>query len=151
MRQRRKQKTSTVEIESIQKLNQTTEKEEIAMAQTSGTETEIASNGHDEATEKGKRTSIGIRLQAVNNSDQPIVANHTSLHPASGMVLIDFGFIEPSVLAALPHMAKQGKKLPETMNGKLAVRVALAPEALASLHRQLTQLLSVGKRTDVKT
>lgn len=121
------------------------------MAKITNTKNETTSNGQGKTVEgEEKRTGISVRLQPVGNSDQPIVANHTAIHPASSMVMIDFGFIEPSALAALPRMAKQGKKLPEAMNGKLAVRVALGGEALSILHMQLTQLLSSGKRTDAK-
>lgn len=110
----------------------------------------ITPNGYGKDAGKEKRTSIGVRLQPVNNSDQPIVANHTAIHPASSMVMIDFGFIEPGALAAIPRMAKQGKQLPEAMNGKLAVRIALGGETLTALHKQLSQLLSAGKRADTK-
>jgi hypothetical protein len=37
----------------------------------------------------------------------------------------DVAFLEPSVLASLPRV----EKLPETINGKLVGRIALAPDA----------------------
>jgi hypothetical protein len=93
------------------------------------------------ATE-GKRASLGIRLAPVNNSDQPVVANYTALNIAPGMIFIDFGFLEPGMLTALPRVARQGGKLPESVNGKLAVRVAMGYDGLANLHQQLGQMLS---------
>jgi hypothetical protein len=90
----------------------------------------------------GARRSMNIRLSPVSNSDQAVVSNYTSLNVAPGMVFIDFGFLEPGVLAALPRMARQGGKLPETIGGKLAVRVALGYDSLANLHQQLGQVLT---------
>ena len=94
--------------------------------------------------EPGKQTQsvgMGIRLMPVENSDQPVVANYTSLNVAPGMVFVDFGFLEPAMLSALPRVARSGGKLPERLNGKLAVRVALGYDALANLHQQLGQVL----------
>ena len=46
------------------------------------------------------------------------------------------------MLSALPRVAKQGGKLPESINGKLAVRVAMGYDGLANLHQQLGQVLN---------
>lgn len=90
---------------------------------------------------KGQRRGLGIRLMPAGNSDQPVVSNYTALNVAPGMVFIDFGFLEPAMLTALPRVARQGGKLPESVNGKLAVRVAMGYDAVANLHQQLSQLL----------
>jgi hypothetical protein len=91
---------------------------------------------------KAKAKGLGIRLTPVESSDQPVVANYTALNVAPGMVFIDFGFLEPAMLTALPRVAKAGGKLPESVNGKLAVRVAMGFDGLANLHQQLGQVLS---------
>jgi len=88
------------------------------------------------------RATLGIRLVPVDNSDQPVVANYAQVNVLPGMAFIDFGFLEPGLLNALPRVAKQGGKLPESLNGKLAVRVAMSYEAAASLHQQLGRMLS---------
>ena len=95
-----------------------------------------------DAAPQGKRQSLGIRLAPVDNSDQPVLANYTALNVAPGMIFIDFGFLEPGMLTALPRVARQGGKLPESVNGKLAVRVAMGYDGLANLHQQLGQVLS---------
>jgi hypothetical protein len=84
---------------------------------------------------------LAIRLVPAQNSDQPVVSNYSSLSTAPGMAFIDFGFLEPAVLSAIPRLAKQGGKLPETLNGRLAVRVAMGYDGLASLHQQLGRML----------
>src|SRR5471030_163908 len=89
-----------------------------------------------------KPVGMGIRLAPVNNSDQPVVANYTALNISPGMVFVDFGFLEPGMLAALPRVAKQGGKLPERLNGKLAVRVAMGYDAVANLHQHFGRVLA---------
>jgi hypothetical protein len=89
-----------------------------------------------------KRASLGVRLVPVNNSDQPIMTNYVQVNAAPGTAFIDFGFLEPGVLSALPRVAQQGGKLPQTINGKLVVRVAVGYEGIATLHQQLGRLLS---------
>lgn len=65
---------------------------------------------------------------------------------APGMVFLDFGFLEPALLAALPRVAKQGGKLPESVNGRLAVRVALGYDALHNLKQQIDRLVEAGRK-----
>ena len=109
------------------------------MAETSTTQDKPVAK--DVAGEK-RPAGMGIRLAPVGDSDQPVVANYTALNLSPGIVFIDFGFLEPGMLAALPRVAKQGGKLPERLNGKLAVRVAMGYDAMANLHQQLGRVFS---------
>jgi hypothetical protein len=93
-------------------------------------------------TTTGTRQRLGVRLAPVNNSDQPVLANYVAVNVAPGMAFIDFGFIGPGLLAAIPRVAKQGGKLPESVNGKLAVRVAMGYDGLAGLHQQIGRVLA---------
>ena len=89
-----------------------------------------------------KNIGLGVRLTPVDDSDLPVVSNYTALNVTPGMAFVDFGFIEPGTLAALPRMVQQGSKLPDNINCKLAVRVAMGFEALSNLQQQLTQALA---------
>lgn len=89
---------------------------------------------------------LGVRLVPTGESDQPRVANYTSITLAPGMAFVDFGFFEPAMLAALPRVAQQGGKLPNSINGRLATRVALSYETLANLHQQLGSALQGLKK-----
>jgi hypothetical protein len=89
------------------------------------------------AGQESRSVSLGVRLVPVNNSDQPLFANYTTVNATPGVAFLDFAFLEPSVLLALPHV----EKVPESINGRLVVRVALAPDALQNLARQLNNLL----------
>jgi hypothetical protein len=93
-----------------------------------------------------ERKPLGLRLVPSGNSDQPVFANVCNVNVAPGVAFIDFGFLEPAMLTALPRVAKQGGKLPERIEGRLAVRVALGVEALASLHQQIGRVLAAGQR-----
>jgi hypothetical protein len=53
-------------------------------------------------------------------------------------------------LAALPRVVKEGGKLPESINGRLATRVALSYDTLANLHQQLGNALQ-GLKGPTKT
>ena len=85
--------------------------------------------------------TLALRLSPVNNSDQPVLANTSNVQLAPGMAFIDFGFIEPGLLAALPRVAQQGGQLPKEITGKLAVRVAMGYDGLAQLQQQLTRVM----------
>ena len=92
--------------------------------------------------QQAKTVGLNIRLAPVNNSDQPVLANFTRLNGAPGMVFVDFGFFEPAALSALSRLAQTGGKIPESLTGKLAVRVALGYDTLAALHQQLGQVIA---------
>lgn len=89
-----------------------------------------------------KTGGFNIRLTPVGNSDQPVLANFTRLNGAPGMVFVDFGFLEPAALSALSQLARAGGKIPETLTGRLAVRVALGYDTLAALHQQLGRVVA---------
>jgi hypothetical protein len=102
-----------------------------------GLETQPAASAAAAAVQEPRSVSLGVRLVPVNNSDQPLFANYTTVNATPGIAFIDFAFLEPSVLLALPHV----EKVPESINGRLVARVALAPDALQNLARQLNALL----------
>lgn len=88
-----------------------------------------------------QRVQFSLRLQPANNSDQPLFANFSMLQPATGIAFIDFGFLEPGALSALARTLQGGGKAPETVNGRLACRVALTPDVAAQLAQQLNDWL----------
>jgi hypothetical protein len=95
--------------------------------------------------------SLNVQLVPAGQSDHPVLANFTAIHPAPGVALIDFGFLDPAALAAISQMAQAGKKVPERLNGRLAARVALSYDALANLHRQLGGVLQAVAKAAAKS
>ena len=112
-----------------------------------GDKNESAQPQQSPAPEQPRTIGLGVRLMPAGDSDQPRVANYTSLTLAPGMAFIDFGFFEPAMLAALPRVAQQGGKLPEHINGRLATRVAMSYDTLANLHQQLGNALQSLKKS----
>lgn len=94
------------------------------------------------ATAKRNTTGPAIRLVPVDNSDRAVVSNVTALQITPGMAFVDFGFLEPAMIAALQRASKEGDKLPERLDGKLAVRVAMSYDAMSTLHQQLGRALN---------
>lgn len=88
-----------------------------------------------------QRVQLGIRLQPINHSEQPVFANFSVAQAAPGMMFIDFGFLEPGVVPSALRAAQSGGKVPETVNGQLAARVVLGLDAAAQLAQQLNQQL----------
>jgi hypothetical protein len=86
--------------------------------------------------------AVQVRLNALNNTDQPVSANYTTATVAPGIAYLDFGFLEPGALTAIVGSARSGRPVPKTLEGKLAVRVAMGYDVLQNLHRQLGQVLA---------
>jgi hypothetical protein len=59
---------------------------------------------------------------------------------AQGIAYVDFGFIEPAMLARVMMDAQNGKTLPDQVDGKLVVRVSLGLDVMARLQGQMQQV-----------
>ena len=92
--------------------------------------------------------AVAVRLIPANDSDLPVVCNFTRVQLSPAGALIDFGFLEPAGLALLARTARTGGKMPDAVNGRLAARFALTPDALTVLHQQLGQALSSNRSAD---
>ena len=91
---------------------------------------------------------LALSLTPSDRSDHPILANTSHVQVAPGMCYIDFGFVEPGVLAALPRAAQQGATLPKQINGRLAARIVMGYDGIAALQQQLTRVMKeVAKAT----
>lgn len=94
---------------------------------------------------KDKTIALNVRLKPIDNSNQPHSANYTNVGVAQGIAYVDFGFIEPVLLAAIAKTAKDGQAAPKGLEGSLVTRVAMGVDVLARLHQQIQQVL-VGLR-----
>lgn len=86
--------------------------------------------------------TLNVRLKANGQDTQPVLANYSTLGIAQNIAYIDFGFIEPAVLAAVAKSAQRNGAVPKNLEGQLATRVALPMDAVRRLHQQLTQVLT---------
>lgn len=99
---------------------------------------------------KDTTIALNVRLKPSDSSAHPRAANYSNVGMAQGIVYLDLGFIEPTVLAAIAKAAKNGQAAPKGLDGHLVTRVAMDVSALARLQQQIQQVL-VGLRTAQKT
>lgn len=96
-----------------------------------------------------KTISLNVRLKPSESSAHPRATNYTNVGVAQGIAYLDFGFIEPALLAAIAKTAKDGQAAPKGLEGALVTRVAMGVDVLARLHQQIQQVL-VGLGTAQK-
>ncbi|MGH9877865.1 MAG: hypothetical protein ACRD5H_09520 [Nitrososphaerales archaeon] len=83
---------------------------------------------------------VDVRLHPVEQSDQPIMSNFATITVAQGIAYVDFGFIQPALLAKVIVDSQNGKTLPEQVDGKLVARVSLGLDVLGRLQYQMQQV-----------
>jgi len=89
--------------------------------------------------------ALNVRLKPSEPSAHPRATNYTTVGVAQGIACVDFGFIEPALLAAIAKTAKAGQAAPKGLEGSLVTRVAMGVDVLARLHQQIQQVL-IGMR-----
>jgi hypothetical protein len=94
---------------------------------------------------KDTTIALNVRLKPSESSAHPRATNYTNVGVAQGIAYVDFGFIEPTLLAAIANTAKEGQAAPKGLEGALVTRVAMGADVLARLHQQIQQVL-VGMR-----
>jgi len=90
---------------------------------------------------KDKTIGLNVRLKPSEPSAHPRATNYTNVGVAQGIAYVDFGFIEPTQLAAIAKTAKDGQTAPEGLEGTLVTRVAMSVDVLARLHQQMQKVL----------
>lgn len=91
---------------------------------------------------KDTTIALNVRLKPSESSAHPRAANYTNVAVAQGIVYLDFGFLEPAMLAAMAKTSKDGQAAPKGLEGHLVTRVAMDIGALARLHQQMQQVLA---------
>ena len=94
---------------------------------------------------KDKTIALNVRLKPSESSAHPRATNYTNVGVAQGIAYVDFGFIEPTLLAAIGKTAKDSQAAPKGLDGALVTRVAMGVDVLGRLHQQIQQVL-VGLR-----
>lgn len=94
---------------------------------------------------KDRTIPLNVKLTSSDSSAHPRATNYMNVGIAQGIAYLDFGFIEPAVLAAIAYTAKDGQAAPKGLEGYLLTRVAMPLDALVRLQQQMQQVL-VGLR-----
>ena len=90
---------------------------------------------------KDTTIALNVRLKPSESSAHPRAANYSNVGVAQGIAYLDFGFIEPALLAAVAKTAKDGQAAPKGLDGHLVARVAMDVSALVRLRQQIQQVL----------
>jgi hypothetical protein len=90
---------------------------------------------------KDQTIALKVRLKPSESSAHPRATNYTNVGVAQGIAYVDFGFIEPALLAAISKPAKDGQAVPKGLDGALVTRVAMGVDVLVRLHQQIQQVL----------
>lgn len=90
---------------------------------------------------KAQTIELNVRLKPSESSAHPRATNYTNVNVAQGIAYVDFGFIEPTQLAAVAKTAKDGQAAPKGLEGAIVTRVAMSVDVLARLHQQVQQVL----------
>jgi len=88
-----------------------------------------------------RRVQVGLRLSPGEPSAQPVFCNFSGVTNAGGLLLLEFGFLEPGGLNAVAKAARTGSNPPDAIGGQRICRLALPPDTAAQLAQQLNQLL----------
>jgi hypothetical protein len=67
--------------------------------------------------------ALNVRLKPSDSSAHPRAANYTNVAVAQGITYLDFGFIEPALLAAIAKTAKDDQAAPKGLDGHLVTRL----------------------------
>lgn len=84
---------------------------------------------------------VNIRMQQGEHAGQPLYSNFTSVQSGQGVVIVDFGFLDPQTINALNRLARSGEKPPDTIGARMLCRMAISVDAARNLAQQLNQLL----------
>jgi hypothetical protein len=85
--------------------------------------------------------AVQVKLQPIDQSDQPVSANYSTVGVAQGIAYLDFGFLEPAHLAEIVKNVQSGNGTAHSLEGALVVRVAMGLDVVQRLQHQLQQVL----------
>lgn len=112
-------------------------------------ESDIVTGNQEEKT-KTSPMHVNIRMQEGEHSGQPLYSNFTTAHAGQGVIIVDFGFLDPQTISALNRMVRSGEKTPDSVNVKMSCRMAVSIDAANHLLQQLNQLLSNKEGSQVQ-
>jgi hypothetical protein len=91
---------------------------------------------------KDKTIALNARLKPGESLAHPRATNYTNVAVAQGIAYLDFGFIEPTLLAAIAKTAKDGQAAPKGLEGAFVTLVARNVDMFEPLHQQVQRILA---------
>ncbi|PTQ78803.1 hypothetical protein C8R26_101119 [Nitrosomonas oligotropha] len=92
----------------------------------------------------GHALQVKVAMQGGEQTAQPIYSNLTSVQNAQGVVMVDFGFMDPQTMQLLNQKIASGEKISDTITAKMSCRMAVSVDAANQLSQQLNQLLGLN-------
>ena len=106
--------------------------------------TSQASNGA--APAETSPVQLSLRLRASDRSDRAIVSNVSAVHAGSGMVFVDFGYVEQQSIDEVTRAMRSGQQSAGAIDGRLECRIAMGLGDVVQLARQLQQVVAAAAR-----
>ena len=97
-------------------------------------------NTNSEDSSTPQSLQVSIRMQQGEHTGQPLYSNFTSVQGGQGVVIVDFGFLDPQTINTLNRLARSGEKAPEAVGARMSCRMAISVDAANNLAQQLNQL-----------
>ncbi len=94
----------------------------------------------EETAQQPQAMQVNVKMQQGEHTGQPIYSNFTTAQVGQGVVMVDFGFLDPQTVHMINRMAQSGEKA-QTVHARMSCRMAISLDAANQLARQLTQLL----------
>ena len=91
----------------------------------------------------GRALQVQVNMQQGEHTGQPIYSNLASVQSGQGVVMVDFGFMDPQTIQLLNQKMDAGEKVSSTITVKMSCRMALGVDAANQLSQQLNQLLGL--------
>lgn len=92
----------------------------------------------------GHALQVKVAMQGREQTAQPIYSNLTSVQNTQGVVMVDFGFVDPQTMQLLNQKIASGEKISDTIIAKMSCRMAVSIDAANQLSQQLNQLLGLN-------
>lgn len=91
----------------------------------------------------GRALQVKVVMQGGEQAEQPVYSNLTSVQNGQGVVMVDFGLMDPQTVQLLNQKIASGEKVPNTIDAKMSCRMAVSIDAANQLSQQLNQLLGL--------
>jgi len=89
-----------------------------------------------------KEAAFKLKFVDRGESRAPVGVNCSIVHMAQGTVFIDFGLVEPETIIRLTSLLRGGEKVPEEIEARLLVRVAMSRQVLEQIMQQIKDVLT---------
>lgn len=116
------------------------------IAETTSSGKKVGVNGEGVNSPAKQTVQVDIRLRGIEGSERPALSNFTMVQVAPGMVVVDFGYLEPLAFESIAKAGRSGVKMSEAVSGQLASRVAIDLQTARQLAQQLNEMLNRVQR-----